>query len=489
MGFFDFLSTKKPSNQSHDGVKVKEIMTPNPIVVSGTVTIATIEEIFGKNRIWSIYVGDPDKYVGVITRNDLKFRGKNKSKSSPAYSIMSNGVVSIDENADIEDAKTLLYNKKINGLAVTRNGKHCGIITRYDIKKRSDPESKDAADLNQQGFRLAKMNKFEEAIIYFEKALLIDKNFIDALNNHGWASSQLGRYEESISFYENAKKIDPKNIRAWRAIGWNLARIQRYDEALAHIDTAISFDSMSERSWNFKGEILLFKCEFEDAIACFDKALVIKPDYAEAWNNRGIALREFNRYKETPSKAEVPRHLTWLQKISKIIKTNPKDRKIQEKLEKIEKAKIEVTSKIDYIHDIEIKKFNDDIQSTYDKAIKSSSKQEEIFLAKRIKNLQQIVNSKWETLDKLQRIQHYFERILAVGDISVSLKDFGLQEFSEKEIEDFVIDTKIGIEELYEKIESTNFITSPAINPDTGEEGLKDILDVVRSKKEVIKEY
>ena len=47
---------------------------------------------------------------------------------------------------------------------------------------------------------------------------------------------------------------------------------------------------------------------------------------------------------------------------------------------------------------------------------------------------------------------------------------------------------QIGIEELYEKIESTNFITSPAINPDTGEEGLKDILDVVRSKKEVIKE-
>ena len=47
---------------------------------------------------------------------------------------MSKGVVSIDENADVEDAKTLLYNKKINGLAVTRNGKHCGIITRYDIK-------------------------------------------------------------------------------------------------------------------------------------------------------------------------------------------------------------------------------------------------------------------------------------------------------------------------------------------------------------------
>ena len=110
-------------------------MTLNPIVVEGTAAIAQIEEIFDKNKIWSIYVGDSNKYIGIITRNDLKFRGKNKSKFAPAYSIMSNGVVSIDENADVEDAKTLLYNKKINGLAVTKNGKHCGIITNYDIKK------------------------------------------------------------------------------------------------------------------------------------------------------------------------------------------------------------------------------------------------------------------------------------------------------------------------------------------------------------------
>ncbi len=135
MGIFDFLS-KKPSNEDNGSVKVKEIMTPNPIVMPGTATIAQIEEIFNKNNFWSIYVGDPDNYIGIITRDDLKFRVKNKSKSSPAFSIMSKGVLSIDENADVKDAETLLYSKKINGLAVTRNGIHCGIITRYDIKNK-----------------------------------------------------------------------------------------------------------------------------------------------------------------------------------------------------------------------------------------------------------------------------------------------------------------------------------------------------------------
>ena len=88
----------------------------------------------------------------------------------------------------------------------------------------------------------------------------------------------------------------------------------------------------------------------------------------------------------------------------------------------------------------------------------------------------------------MQRIQHEYERILAVCDMGASLKDFGLQEFSEEAIEKFVIDMKINSEEMDKKTELTNVITSPAVNHDAGEEDLKDILDEIRSKKEVIKE-
>lgn len=198
--------------------------------------------------------------------------------------------------------------------------------------------------------------------------------------------------------------------------------------------------------------------------------------------------KEFsNQYEEEPAEGELPR-LTLGEKILKIISTNPKDRKIQEKLEKIKKAKIEVTKKINYILEHDIPKIKDDIQSTYVKAIKSSSKQEEIFLAKRIKNLDLILNSKWEILGKLQRIQHYYERILAVGDIGVSLKDFGLGEFSETEIEDMTYDVIIGDAERTKKIELTDVVTSIPNNSEAREEDLKDILDEIRLKKEVIKE-
>ncbi len=323
-------------------VKVKDIMTPNPIVVSGTSTIAHIEEIFAKNHIWSIYIGEKNNFVGIITRNDLKFRLKNKNKSAPAYSIMSKGVINIDENADVEDAKALLYQRKINGLAVTRNGKHCGIITRYDIK-----------------------------------------------NKH--------------PTFTNIPSNIPPLIPA---------------SSLTYSEPQPSIDPVSERS---------------------------------------------------------SQPMTMTQRISYLIKTSPKDRKIQEAIEKIKGKEIAVEKIIDQKL-IEIKALERNIESIKDKAKKSRSNPEKFFFGNEIKHKQSILKSKWDTLDKLQKIQHYYDHVVTIGDLSVSLKDFGLEEFSEEEIEQFIIDTKIKSQEKDGKIKLINVVSSPSLNYDTDDEDLKDIL-------------
>jgi uncharacterized protein YkwD len=49
---------------------------------------------------------------------------------------MSKGVFSVNEDADVEEAIRLISLNHVNGLAVTRSGKHCGIITRYDINQK-----------------------------------------------------------------------------------------------------------------------------------------------------------------------------------------------------------------------------------------------------------------------------------------------------------------------------------------------------------------
>jgi CBS domain-containing protein len=115
---------------------VDEIMTPDPIVIKGKTPLLYIEEIFKRNKIWSVLVGDSNKYTGIITRTDLHYWRERKSLRTPVDAIMSKNVYSIEKDEDITKAISLILEKDVNGLAVTSNGFPCGIITRYDLLNR-----------------------------------------------------------------------------------------------------------------------------------------------------------------------------------------------------------------------------------------------------------------------------------------------------------------------------------------------------------------
>lgn len=114
-------------------------MTTNPYVVPGTTTIGNIRQLLRKYKIWSVFIGKPGKFEGIITKKDLETKGLTKNPSTPAYAIMSKPVYSIDHNSDVEFAIKLLKDKKINQIAVTASGKYCGVISQYDIRERYKP--------------------------------------------------------------------------------------------------------------------------------------------------------------------------------------------------------------------------------------------------------------------------------------------------------------------------------------------------------------
>ncbi len=110
-------------------------MTPDPFVVPKTTTVGQVYQMLRKNKIWSIFIGKSGKFDGIVTKKDLeKIDWKNNS-SVPAYKIMSKPVFNIDQDTNVEEAKRLMNEKNINQIAVTAAGKHCGIVTKYDIRK------------------------------------------------------------------------------------------------------------------------------------------------------------------------------------------------------------------------------------------------------------------------------------------------------------------------------------------------------------------
>ena len=117
-------------------MKVKDIMSKNPITISGKTSIFRIEQIFKQRKIWSLIVSDYGKVIGVVTKSDLAHRGRNKSPKTPAYAIMTRNPIVIDPDSDVEHAIRLITKKNINGIPVVSRGKLCGIVTKYDINEK-----------------------------------------------------------------------------------------------------------------------------------------------------------------------------------------------------------------------------------------------------------------------------------------------------------------------------------------------------------------
>jgi polar amino acid transport system substrate-binding protein len=120
-------------------MKVRDIMSSNPLTVPSTTPIKDIANIFSKVPFWSIYIVDSNRLIGIVTKNDLKFRSYGHSPKDPISDIMSKDVIQISANADIKEAIRKIDHHRINGLAVTKDGQLIGIITRYDIKNKYYP--------------------------------------------------------------------------------------------------------------------------------------------------------------------------------------------------------------------------------------------------------------------------------------------------------------------------------------------------------------
>lgn len=123
-------------------------MTPNPIIVSPTTTVIDAAELMRTNNIRRLPVVENGKLVGIVTDRDLRQVSASPATSLSIYElnyllakmmvkdVMQKQVITIQENATIEEAALLMYNHKIGGLVVVNEqNKVIGIITETDIFK------------------------------------------------------------------------------------------------------------------------------------------------------------------------------------------------------------------------------------------------------------------------------------------------------------------------------------------------------------------
>ena len=69
-------------------------------------------------------------------------------------------------------------------------------------------------DLVEKGKTLLEENKFEDALGYFEQAVLLNQNSPELWNYKGVALRSIGRYDEALECFNKSLELDPRDNTA-----------------------------------------------------------------------------------------------------------------------------------------------------------------------------------------------------------------------------------------------------------------------------------
>ncbi|MGK7884965.1 MAG: tetratricopeptide repeat protein [Crocosphaera sp.] len=184
----------------------------------------------------------------------------------------------------------------MQGMALAELERYDEAISSYNKALEIKPNYDQA--WNNRGITLANLGRFDEAIASYNKALEFKPDYDQAWNSRGVALDGLRRFDDAIASYDKALEIKPDNYEAWYNRGMTLGNLLRFDEAIASYDKALEIKSDVYLTWYNRGVALGNLGRFDEAIASYNKALEIKPDEVDAWNNRGVALDNLGRFDE-----------------------------------------------------------------------------------------------------------------------------------------------------------------------------------------------
>ena len=118
-------------------VLVRDVMSKSVRVVRPDSSVKEVVATMNKFDIGSIVVVQGERPVGIITERDILRRIVEPClapETLTARQVMSSPVITIDENASIDEAARLMAKKGIKKLLVTRNNDQLvGILTFTDI--------------------------------------------------------------------------------------------------------------------------------------------------------------------------------------------------------------------------------------------------------------------------------------------------------------------------------------------------------------------
>jgi tetratricopeptide (TPR) repeat protein len=199
--------------------------------------------------------------------------------------------------------KTPIQRKSRKGLLSTIIGVSVllGISVAASIYIMNVVVKANATELYKQANTFLELQRYQDALVTYDKALEIKPDFAPAWLGQGKTFYNLRRYKEALTAYDKAIQLQADSLPSWTGRGLTLEKLERYGEAIASFDKALEFQNNSPELWSGKGNALLSLNRYDEAIKAFDKAIELKADDAQAWYSKGRALQSIKRYDDAIS--------------------------------------------------------------------------------------------------------------------------------------------------------------------------------------------
>jgi len=111
-------------------------------------------------------------------------------------------------------------------------------------------------------------NRLDQAIEAYRKALVLDRNFVDAHNALGAVYAAQGRLDEAVIEFEIVVATLPLTSYAWNNLGYAYLLQGKSGDAVAAFERATAFDLTNQRAWNNLGTAL---AQRGDSVAAKEK--------------------------------------------------------------------------------------------------------------------------------------------------------------------------------------------------------------------------
>ncbi|MEW5937880.1 MAG: tetratricopeptide repeat protein, partial [Candidatus Thermoplasmatota archaeon] len=136
------------------------------------------------------------------------------------------------------------------------------------------------------------LQRYEDALGAFERALKMEPDDIHALHGKIEALARMERYAAASQVLDDAIDTHGEQSRLLLAKAALMRSWGRKGECMEALDRAAELFG-NEDIWNMEGVALALDGKEHDALLCFDRAVQLDPQYWVGWNNRGvIALQD-----------------------------------------------------------------------------------------------------------------------------------------------------------------------------------------------------